>query len=283
MIRDFSKCARSEKYYAGAGRKIGITLNGKNYIIKFRRKSPYGLTYSHVSEYLGSHIFDLFGIIVQDTWLGTYCGEEVVAVKDFISDGEIFAPFDDMSGCCIDVYRNCAQYEYGDIMNIMRENIGPDRIEEAVDTFWDMFIIDAFTGNVDRRGRNWGFIRRGGKYRIAPVFGNDSCLFPEVVTDEQCRKIMSSEEEMEHCILQFSVPQVKWRGKKSSFYEIIASHKFPECDRALWRVIKKIDFSGIQDLVWGMDGLSDLRKIFLLQILEERYKKFLLEPFERRL
>lgn len=283
MIRDFSKCFCSEKYYAGATRKIGIQQNGENYIVKFRRKSSHGLTYSHVSEYLGSHIFELLGIMAQDTWLGTYCGEEVVVMKDFISGGETFVPFDGVRECSHHRERESMPYEYDGILGVLEENVEPSRIKEAVDTFWDMFIIDAFIGNSGRSGRNWGFLRGNGGYRIAPVFGNDSCLFPEVVTDEQCRKILSSEKEMENYILQFPSSQIHWKGKKSSFYEIIVSHQFPECDRALWRMIKKIDFLAVHDLVLGLEMLSDMRKFFLLSILEERYKRLLLEPFERRM
>lgn len=166
---------------------------------------------------------------------------------------------------------------------MLKENVGPPRIEEAVDTFWDMFIIDAFIGNSGRCGSNWGFLKSDGGYRMAPVFGNDSCLFPEVVTDKQCRNILSSEKEMENYVVQFPLSQIRWKGKKSSFYEIIVSHRLSECDRALWRMIKKIDFAAIHDLVMGLEMLSDVRKIFLLTILEERYKRLLLEPFERRM
>ena len=63
-----------------------------------------------VSEYLGSHIFALVGIPVQETLLGTYSknGREkiVVACKDFTSPGVVIQDFASLKNTIIDSEHN---------------------------------------------------------------------------------------------------------------------------------------------------------------------------------
>ena len=73
----------TDVFFSGAEDKAQITINGQRYIMKFQRNSEVGMTYSYVSEYLGSHIFELLKIPVQDTYLGTYNGRNVVLLKHF--------------------------------------------------------------------------------------------------------------------------------------------------------------------------------------------------------
>ncbi len=280
MLRDFSECHLSGCYYGGTKRKTGIVLDGEKYIIKFPGNSSNGYSYHHVSEYLGSQIFDMLGIVAQDTWLGTYEEEEVVVLKDFVLGSEYFVPFDDLVDCFLDL-NDRRRYGYRDMIDMLKMKIEPDGVEEIIDGFWDMFTVDTLIGNFERHGRNWGFIKKGGKYTAAPVFGNDSCLFPEIVSDEQCLELLRSKEKMEQRIFRSPALRILFDGTKSSFSDIIISQCFPECDRALWRIIKKIDLTSLHALVNGVEFMSDIRKKFILTVLEERYKRLLLEPFER--
>ena len=93
---DYSRYPSSGRYYSGTERKKGILINGEAYIVKYAKNSPAGMTYSHVSEYLGSHIFTFAGMEVQKTLLGTCDGCNVVVMKDFIGEDEIFVPFNDV-------------------------------------------------------------------------------------------------------------------------------------------------------------------------------------------
>lgn len=279
MMRDFSRCQLSTKYYTGAERKLGIVIKNENYIMKFRRNSPRGLTYNHVSEYVGSHIFELAGIETQQTWLGVYQGEDVVVLKDFTSDRDVFVPFNDVGDSSLDMDRERIQYEYEDIMAMLEANVKLTQVEETIDTFWDMFILDALIGNFDRHGSNWGFLKKQNTYRLAPVFDNGSCLFPKIVTDRQCEEIMNSGKEREKRVFLFPTSQIKLDGKNSSYYDVIASHRFSACDQALERVVKKLDFAAVLTIVNELDVMSDIRKKFLNVMLEERYEKLLLQPY----
>lgn len=279
MMRDFSRCQLSTKYYTGAERKLGIVIKNENYIMKFRRNSPHGLTYNHVSEYVGSHIFELAGIETQQTWLGVYQGEDVVVLKDFTGERDVFVPFNDVGDSSLDMDRERVQYEYEDIMAMLEANVKLTQVEETIDTFWDMFILDALIGNFDRHGSNWGFLKKQNTYRLAPVFDNGSCLFPKIVTDRQCEEIMNLSEEREKRVFLFPTSQIKLDGKKSSYYDVIASHRFSACDQALERVVKKLDFAAVLSVVNELDVMSDIRKKFLNVMLEERYEKLLLQPY----
>lgn len=72
------------------------------------------MTYSHVSEYLGSHIFTFAGMEVQKTLLGTCDGCNVVVMKDFIGEDEIFVPFNDVGESTLEQDRRLYQYSYDD-------------------------------------------------------------------------------------------------------------------------------------------------------------------------
>lgn len=282
MIHDFSKCSLSGRFYTGAERKKGIRLKGENYIIKFRKNSPAGLTYNHVSEYLGCHIFEMAGIMTQETWLGTYQGEDVVVLKDFTSEEEVFVPFNDVGDSSLDMDRERVQYSYSDIMDMLEANRKLTRVEETIDIFWDMFILDAFLGNFDRHGSNWGFLKKQDQYRLAPVFDNGSCLFPKLVRDDQCREVLESKAEMEKRVYQFPTSQIQLDGRKSSYYDVISSHRFELCDRALKRMAGKIDMAAVCNLIYSIEKMSDLRKEFLVKMLTLRYEKLICEPLEGR-
>ena len=74
---DFTSFPKRNKGYAGAnGNKISIVYNDEVYMIKFPpppTKNPeMSYTNSCICEYIGCHIFELIGIPVQKTMLGTY-------------------------------------------------------------------------------------------------------------------------------------------------------------------------------------------------------------------
>ena len=90
---DYSRYPLNNRFYSGSERKVGLTVKGENYILKFQKQTAFGMRFNHISEYLGSHIFEQLGIPVQETHLGFYRGEQVVACKDFIARDEQFVPF----------------------------------------------------------------------------------------------------------------------------------------------------------------------------------------------
>ena len=91
---DFSKYERTNTYYGGTERKFGVNVDGFEYMIKFQKQTNFGVKrLNHISEYVGSHIFELLGFETQDTYLGLYNDEQVVACKNFINGETQFVPF----------------------------------------------------------------------------------------------------------------------------------------------------------------------------------------------
>lgn len=278
---DYSRYASSGKYYTGAERKKGILIDGEAYIVKYAKMSPEGMTYSHVSEYIGSHLFAHLGIETQQTMLGTCDNQQVVVMKDFIEKNEMFVPFNDVGDSSLEREKEKYQYSYEDIISMLKENTKLTNVKDTCERFWDIYIVDAWIGNFDRHGANWGFIKKDNAYRIAPVYDNGSSLFPKLNTDEKIQEILNSEDEMNKCIFTFPTSQILLNGKKSSYYDVISSLKFEECNNALVRICNKIDMNLVTEFISNMNEISMVRKEFYITMLRRRYEKILLEPFMR--
>lgn len=275
-MKDFSKYNIDlNVFYSGAERKNQITINGNRYIIKYQKNSEIGLIYNHVSEYLGSHIFELLGIPVQDTQLGTYAGENVVIVRNFCEEGEVLVHFNDIGESSLEEDKELFQYSYDDIQKMLEENRKLIRVQETIERFWDMFIVDALNGNFDRHGGNWGFIKKDNKYSMAPVYDNGSSMYPRINTDERILEILNNQEEIDRRIYQFPTSHIKLNGRKSSYYEVINSLQFEECNKALKKIVPKIDFEKIDKLIDSIESISDIRKKFYKTMYRYRYEKIL--------
>lgn len=278
---DYSRYPDGNRYYSGAERKKSILISGRFYLIKFQKNSREGLRFNHVSEYLGSHIFSLLGIEAQETLLGKYNGENVVVIQDFLGEDEAFVPFNGVGDSSLEQDKEKYQYSYEDITGMLQDNIKLTDVEQTIDLFWDMFIVDAFIANFDRHGSNWGFIKKDNKYRLSPVFDNGSSLFPQLNTDEKIESVLKKQEEIDMRIFKFPTSQIKYNGKKSSYYEIISSLAFEECNNALVRIVKRVELDKINKLIDSVENISEKRKEFYKIILKQRYEKILLESYNR--
>lgn len=157
---DFTNCKLSKKFYGGSEKKIGIVFGDSLFMLKFQKKTPFGLRNNIISEYLGSHIYQMLGFTCHDTFLGIYKGENVVACKDFMTNGYQFVPFNDVGESTIEEDKEEYQYTYDDIVELLQANKKLTNVEETVSSFFEMYIVDALIGNFDRHGANWGFLKK---------------------------------------------------------------------------------------------------------------------------
>ena len=278
---NYSTYKKNNKIYTGAEKKIGITIDNEDYIIKFRKKTRFGVRNNHISEYIGCRIFSALEINVQETYLGTYEGEEIVAIKDFVSEKQNFVAFNDIGESSIEEDRSKFTYSYYDIIEILKANNKLKDVNETIRMFWILYVVDALLGNFDRHGGNWGFIKEDNEYRLAPVFDNGSCLFPNLTDEEEMRNIMNSEEETNKRIYTFPTSQILLNGKKSSYYQVISSLQYPECNKALEYVYKKLDLKNINKIIDNTKFISDTQKKFYKYIIKERYNKIIKESYKR--
>lgn len=278
---DFSDCKLSGIYYGGSERKKGVIYKGSPYILKFRKDTPFGQRNNDVCEYIGSHIFNMLGIEAQVTLLGLYNGERVVACKDFVSNEEKFVPFNDVGESSLDRDKEKYTYSYLDIIELIEANKKLTNIQEEVETFFDIFVVDALIGNFDRHGGNWGFIKENELYRQAPIFDNGSCLYPNIVDESQMEKILNDKELINERIYKFPRSQILLHGEKSSYFDVISSLEFEECNKALERIYKRIDMDKIKYMIDNIDILSNTEKNFYKVMLKERYEKIIKYSYEQ--
>lgn len=278
---DFSGYELNGKYYGGSERKEGITIDGEDYMIKYQKHTAFGKRNNHISEFIGSHIFELCGFQAHKTYLGYRDGEQVVACKDFNVEGKQFVPFNDVGESTLDQDKETYQYDYEDIMQMLRDNSKLTDVQETISMFWQIYIMDALLGNFDRHGANWGFIKENNRYTLAPVFDNGSCLFPNMADEEEMIVVMESEEETDQRIYRFPTSQVKLNGKKSSYFEVINSLQFEECNEALRHVMMQLDMAKVDQLIDETPLITDVQRAFYKHMITGRYKKILMASFDK--
>ena len=280
MYYDFSNYKLSNIRYGGSERKLGILINDEPYMLKFQKNTKFGKRNNHLFEFLGSHIFELLGFNVHKTYLGKYKGEFVVACKDFVINGYEFVPFNDVGESTIETDKETYQYTYEDIVLLLEKNRKITNVDETISIFFEMYIVDALLGNFDRHGANWGFLKKENKYQLAPIFDNGSCLFPQLVNEDEMNYILNNENELNERIYKFPTSQIKLGNKKSSYYEVISSLKYKECNEALIKIYPKVDINKIGELINSLD-ISNIHKNFYTSIIMERYKKILKHSYDK--
>lgn len=274
MYYDFSNFRLSNIRYGGSERKLGILINDEPYMLKFQKVTRFGKRNNHLSEFLGSHIFEILGFDVHETYLGTYKGEAVVACKDFVTNGYEFVPFNDVGESTIETDKEKYQYTYEDIISLLKKNQKITNIDETISIFFEMYIVDALIGNFDRHGANWGFLKKNNKYKLAPIFDNGSCLFPQLVNEDEIKFILSDQKEINERIYRFPTSQIKLGEGKSSYFEVISSLKFEECNKALVKIYSKVDLNKINDLIDSLN-ITKVHKDFYKLMIEERFNKII--------
>ena len=291
---DFTNMPTRRKTYAGAnGGKIAVIYEGEQYMLKFPAPPKRNLEISYingcVSEYLGSQIFGIVGIPVQETLLGTYTknGREkiVVACKDFTTHETVIQDFASLKNTLIDSGHNGYGTELSEILEAIDEQqaIDPRELKER---FWDMFIVDALIGNWDRHNGNWGFLynSRTDEMTIAPVYDCGSCLYPQA--DENImRKTLEDLAERDFRIFEIPLSGIRLDGQKIRYFDFISSLSNRDCNAALKRIVPRIDMKKIMKLVDETPYIDDLQKEFYKTMLTERKAKILdksLQKLRRR-
>ena len=287
---DFTNLPTKKKAYGGAnGCKLSVIYNDELYMLKLPMhalKNP-NLSYTNscTSEYLGCHIFNMLGIKAQETLLGTYKYHDkvkaVVACKDFTSPGVVILDFASIKNQIIDSASNGYGTELSDIIDTINKQTVVDS-EELKEHFWNMFVVDAFIGNWDRHNGNWGFLynQETDKLEIAPIFDCGSALFPQI-DDELIKKVISSKAEMNARVYDVPTSAILIDGKRANYHKVITSLEYKDCNKAIKRIVPKIQLDDINKLIDNVEELSQLKKEFLKKILKLRKELILDAAFKK--
>lgn len=281
---DFTNLPVRNKTYAGAnGSKISVLYNDELYMLKFPAVPAVNKEMSYangcVSEYLGCHIFESIGIPVQKTMLGTYTkkGKQkiVVACKDFTEGSLVLQDFASLKNTIIDSAHNGYGTELSDIVKTLEEQTAVDP-QMLTEWFWDMFIVDALIGNWDRHNGNWGFLYNTitDEISLAPIYDCGSCLFPQADA-EIMRKTLDDPAEREIRIFERPLSGIKINGQKIQYFKFVSSLGNKDCNKALKRILPKIDMKKIYKIVDETPFISDLQKEFYKTMLRERKERIL--------
>lgn len=283
-VIDFTNFPKRNKMYAGAnGSKISVIYDDQQYMLKFppmpARNKDMSYSNSCFSEYLGCQIYESIGVPVQKTMLGTYMvkGKEkiVVACGDFTEPGITLQDFASLKNQMIDSMRNGYGTELSDILYTFEEQDAVDRCA-LTERFWDMFIVDALIGNWDRHNGNWGFLydTRTDQMELAPVYDCGSSLYPQA--DEKIMEtVLSNENELNYRIFEIPTSAIMVNGKKVKYFDFISSLQNEDCNRALKRIVPRIDMDKIRKIIEETPFITDLQKRFYTTMLENRKERIL--------
>lgn len=281
---DFTSLPVRNKTYAGAnGSKISVLYNNELYMLKFPAIPAINKDMSYangcISEYLGCHIFESVGIPVQKTLLGTYTinGKEkiVVACKDFTTNGLVLQDFASLKNTIIDSAHNGYGTELSDIEKTLEEQTAIEP-QKLIEWFWDMFIVDALIGNWDRHNGNWGFLynTETDEISLAPIYDCGSCLFTQA-DEEIMKKTLEDPAEREIRVFERPLSGIKINGQKIQYFKFISSLENRDCNKALKRILPKINMDKINRIIDETPIISDLQKEFYKTMLWERKERIL--------
>lgn len=215
-IVDFSQCAYSIRHgsYGGrAGDKDGIVYNGQLYIIKYPKPSRRlqnidDMSYitSPLSEYIGSHIYQILGFDTHETILGYRNHKIVVACRDFCDTPstrllEMRTIKNGANRELEDILdQQMPSSESGDIVNLneqslhLRYNPTLQKVNRVNERFWDMVVIDILIDNNDRNNGNWGLLidEMTSIYSLAPIYDNGNA-FSNKTSDARLRQYLNGD------------------------------------------------------------------------------------------
>ena len=301
-----------QKHYDGqSGNKEHILINGEDYFLKYPKRiisernkfKNVELSYSNspLSEFIGSHFYEILGFNVHKTVLGysQIRGYALTACKDFLSKGDSLDEFKKIKVSYAPIQSENESNSSGEgcnldeIISVIKTNPFLNSIGGIEEHFWDMFVVDAFIGNMDRNNGNWGIIRHiDGQNEISPIYDNgnsfnnkwDEQKIVRVICDNEMMK--SQAYKGRTCIFT----KTDKNGDESFLnpYKVIASMQYKGLNEAVERLVPKlyekkkefIDFiESIPNEVNGITIISETQKLFFKRLIKIRYNEILNPTF----
>lgn len=272
---DFTNAVEEFNNYKGSEKKKTLIYSNKKYLVKFPdpiREKNKNISYINnaFSEYVGSNIFKIVGVKVQNTILGKYFykGKEkiVCACEDFTDEEHVLYEFENLALSTNPDKK--IETELNDIMEVINENKMINN-KETKEKFWEMFIVDSLIGNTDRYNDNWGFLlnKKTGQITFSPIYDCGSCLNP--MLEDKELKSMNEIELKNLAINCYSC--IKENGKKINYMSYIKQMKSEDCNNAVKRIFKNINIAKINSFIDEVENISNERKEFYKRIIKYRY------------
>ena len=291
---DFSEFETDAHSYGGSDSKKSICFNGKYYMVKMpneiqtQNSLQTSVSNNVISEYIGSHIMQSIGLETQNTLLGYWHEQIVVACEDFREDGDELHEFSWYMQNILPKNEIGRIPTYHQLYRVFEECPFLKPIcEKGIERYWDIIVGDALIGNFDRHKDNFGFLtnKNTGMIKLAPVYDCGSSLYPSL-SEEKFDKILSSQEEIEQRIYQY--PKIalnrndnKNKEDKFGYFELLSSDFDENLTRAFFGLYEKIDMLEIYHIIEETPFISDTRKEFYEQMLMYRKELILDQAYKK--
>ena len=308
-IENFDLLSPSGISYGGhGGSKKGIIIDGDKWFLKYPKSTKsmdvQGLSYSTtpLSEYLGSHIYELVGLETHQTKLGYANGKKKKKNKDFLDSDEIIIDYnmikneyDENVERAIEQLSSSSlsdtNHNLEEVLVIMDKNFYFKSIPELKERFWDMFVIDAFISNNDRNEGNWGLIlnKKTNKLRVSPVFDNGASFYNKA-SDDKLLSIFNDDVKFRQVVYDSSVSIYRINDKLINPLKYIEKMENEDCNSAILRMVPKIDidkirrmFDELPEEYNGLPVLSKVQKEYYIKTLEYRYYNVFIPVYDKLL
>lgn len=295
---NFDEYSQNLRFYGGtAGRKIGITIGSKKYLIKFpgsgvtKKTKDTNLNYSNslLCEYIGSHIYNILTIPVHTTLFGARHGRLVTACEDFCSNDETLCEFGKFKITYVPfrnghyILTSGTDTDLTEIIQTMQHQHSLQNIKEELKRrFWDMFIVDALIGNFDRGNSDWGIVvSENGTRRLSPVYDNGNC-FDGTWDDGKISYIMNNTDAFEKETYKEKTGVFTLHDKRINPYQLISSFQYEDCNTSLEWLVPEIgkNIPTIQNLINNTPIVTDMQKKYYCTAIEARYNIVLLPALQ---
>lgn len=186
---DISIKCKNGYSYNGNTEKVGVTINGVPYIMKYQKDTDDGSEDTSLwSEYVASHFINNLGLCAHETHITSYksnSGEikNVVLLKDFTVGTKGLQSYGNTKQSSENTDITDKVYTFDDIAHMINchTKISEEFKNITLVNFWNMIMLDAILGNRDRHPGNWGYIKLSDKdYKFSPIYDNGASLFPNI-------------------------------------------------------------------------------------------------------
>ena len=286
---DFSAGEEKLNKFSGSEKKTTILYENELYMIKFpdpvrNKKNILRYMNNQYSEHIGCSIFRACGFIAQETALGTYKdknGKEkiVVGCKDFTQNGATLHEFSKLGNQIVENDSKFGTTVENVRLIIDKCDLIPNK-GELLNTFWNMFVIDALLGNSDRHFDNWGILEQDGELRFAPIYDCGSAL-GALLDDSRMSELLSGSNLPEFKNEEYNVTSCYSMNGSRIFYHEIFKNPPNDLAEAVKRTVPKIDMGKIYDIVGSVKQMSAIRKEYLKKAMDMRYEQILLPALKR--
>lgn len=204
-LNDFPLNERNGTYGGKSELKEGITICDEYCIVKYPKDEN---IQSSLSEYLGSHIYEILGISAEDTVLGFRNNKIVVACKDFCKKEGSLRELYKIKNIYNDkkVKRSLTTVspqdpiDFEQIQLMIKYNPVLNSIPEFTDRVKNIFIIDFLIGNNSRTYEDIGILYENNEYTLAPVYDNSKSFYNNL-SDDEISEYLNNDQKFEEFIL----------------------------------------------------------------------------------